>query len=202
MKTLVSLIAAGALALSLGCSSQRANQSEGTASNPLPGTNNSSQSSQASTSSTSANLSGPDADFVNKAAQGGLAEVQLGQMVAQKAQNQAVKDFAQRMVDDHSKANDQLKQLASQKGINLPTDVDPSDKQFQDQLSSASGAKFDKMYMDHMVQDHQKDVSEFQSETTKASDPDVKNFAQQTLPTLQEHLQLAQKTDKQVKGGK
>jgi len=197
MKTLLSFIAAAALALSLGCSSQRANQSEGTASNPLPGTANT----QSSTTSAT-NLSGPDADFVNKAAQGGLAEVQLGQMVAQKAQNQAVKDFAQRMVDDHSKANDQLKQLASQKGITLPADVDSSDKQFQDQLSSASGAKFDKMYMDHMVQDHKKDVSEFQSEATKAADPDVKNFAQQTLPTLQDHLQQAQTTDKQLKGGR
>src|SRR5712671_3944361 len=197
MKTLLSFIAAAALALSLGCSSQRANQSEGTASNPLPGTANK----QSSTTSAT-NLSGPDADFVNKAAQGGLAEVQLGQMVAQKAQNQAVKDFAQRMVDDHSKANDQVKQLASQKGITLPADVDSSDKQFQDQLSSASGAKFDKMYMDHMVQDHKKDVSEFQSEATKAADPDVKNFAQQTLPTLQDHLQQAQTTDKQLKGGR
>jgi len=199
MKTFVSFIAAGALALSLGCSSQRANQSEGNASNPLPGTTNNSTQSSA-TSAT--NLSGPDADFVNKAAQGGLAEVQLGQMVAGKAQNQAVKDFAQRMVDDHSKANDQLKQLASQKGITLPTDIDSSDKQFQDQLSAASGAKFDKMYMDHMVQDHKKDVSEFQSEANKAADPDVKSFAQQTLPTLQDHLQQAQTTDKQLKGGK
>jgi putative membrane protein len=201
MKKLVSFIAAGALAFALGCSSQRANQSEGTASNPLPGTNNNSQSST-SASSTGTKLSSSDSDFVNKAAQGGMAEVQLGQMVAQKAQNQAVKDFAQRMVDDHSKANDQLKQLASQKGINLPTDLDSSDKQFQDKLSSASGASFDKMYMDHMVQDHKKDVSEFQSEADKASDPDVKSFAQQTLPTLQQHLQLAQQTDKQVKGGK
>src|SRR5437764_10392610 len=197
MKTFVSFIAAAALALSLGCSSQRANQSEGTASNPLPGTANT----QSSTTSAT-NLSGPDADFVNKAAQGGLAEVQLGQMVVQKAQNQAVKAFAQRMVDDHSKANDQLKQLASQKGITLPTDVDSSEKQFQEKLSSASGAKFDKMYMDHMLLDHQKDASAFQAEANTAADPDLKNFAQQTLPTLQQHLQLAQQTDKQVKGGK
>jgi len=197
MKTLISLATAGVLALSLGCSSQRANQSEGTASNPLPGTNNNTQ-----TSTTSANLSGPDADFVNKAAQGGMAEVELGKMVSEKAQNQAVKDFAQRMVDDHTKANDRLKQLASQKGITLPTDLDSKDKSFEDNLSSASGSKFDKMYMDHMVQDHKADISDFKSEADKAADPDVKNFAQQTLPTLEEHLQQAQATDKQLKGGK
>ena len=113
-----------------------------------------------------------------------------------------MKDFAQRMVDDHSKANDQLKQLASQKGVTLPSDLNADDKAFQDKLSSASGAQLDKMYMDYMVKDHKKDVSEFQSEAKKPGDPDVMTFVQQTLPTLQQHLQLAESTDKEVNRGR
>jgi putative membrane protein len=156
----------------------------------------SSQSKAATSSSQSSmgatNLSSGDRKFIEKAAEGGMAEVQLGKLATQKAGADQVKQFGQRMVDDHSKANDQLKQVASSKNVTLPTDVDKSTKREMDKLSKLSGADFDREYMKNMVSDHKKDVSDFKSEASRAKDPDVKQFAASTLPTLQEHLQLAQ----------
>jgi putative membrane protein len=139
---------------------------------------------------------------MEKAAQGGLAEVQLGKLAADKASAAEVKQFGQRMVDDHSKANDQLKQLATSKGVNLPTDLDRSTQREMDKLSKLSGADFDREYMKHMVSDHKKDVSEFKSESNRAKDADVKQFASATLPTLQQHLDLAQSTEKTARSEK
>lgn len=136
-----------------------------------------------------------DQRFMMKAAQGGMAEVQLGQLAVQHAGSQAVKDFGQRMVDDHSKANDQLKQLAAQKNVTLPTEVDAKDKATMDRLSNLNGAAFDRAYMRDMVADHKKDIAEFQREANNGKDPDVKAWASQTLPTLQTHLSLAEKTE-------
>jgi putative membrane protein len=132
-----------------------------------------------------------DKAFVKKAAEGGMAEVQLGQLAADKASSNDVKDFGKMMVDDHSKANDQLKSVAQQKGITLPTDLSVKDKAEKDRLSKLSGEQFDRVYMQHMVKDHMKDVSEFKKESTMAKDDDIKNFAAQTLPTLQTHLDKA-----------
>ncbi len=144
-----------------------------------------------SSSATGGQLTGADKTFVTKAAEGGLAEVQLGQLAQQKAQDPKVKEFGQRMVDDHTKANDQLKSIASQKGVTLPTDLNAKDKAEMDRLNKLSGTQFDKAYMSHMVQDHTKDVSEFQKESKSGKDSDVKSFASTTLPTLQQHLQMA-----------
>ena len=132
-----------------------------------------------------------DQHFVKKAAEGGLAEVELGKLATEKASSDEVKKFGQRMVDDHSKANDQLKQLASSKGIEVPTDLSAKDKATKERLSKLSGEQFDKAYMKDMVKDHTQDVSEFKKESTSAKDPDVKNFASQTLPTLEDHLKQA-----------
>ncbi|WP_245894801.1 DUF4142 domain-containing protein, partial [Nostoc cycadae] len=137
------------------------------------------------------NLSSSDRQFINEAAQGGLAEVQLGQLASQRAANNAVKQFGLRMVKDHTQVNTQLKQLAARKGVKLPTTLNGENQQLQQRLSKLSGANFDREYMTHMVQDHQKDVSAFQTEAQQGQDPDVKAFASQTLPTLEEHLQQA-----------
>jgi putative membrane protein len=140
----------------------------------------------------STGLSAADRKFVRKAAQGGMAEVELGQLAAQKGSNDEVKQFGQRMVDDHTKANDQLKQVASSKGVDLPQDLDAKDKALKARLSGLSGAQFDKAYMSSMVKDHKKDVAEFQQESSNGKDSEVKSFASQTLPTLQDHLKQAQ----------
>lgn len=133
-----------------------------------------------------------DAKFAMKAAQGGMAEVQLGQLAAQKATDPDVKAFGQHMVDDHSKANDQLKSVAAQENMTLPTTLDPKDQALYTKLQGLSGADFDKAYVKAMVKDHQEDVKEFQKEADKGKDPQIKNFASQTLPVLQQHLSKIQ----------
>ncbi len=133
-----------------------------------------------------------DSHFVAAAASGGMEEVQLGKLATQKASNEKVKQFGQRMVDDHSKANDQLKQIASQENINVPTEMMPKDKAMVDKLSALSGTDFDKAYVKAMLADHKKDVATFQKEANSGKDSAVKGFASQTLPTLQEHLKMIQ----------
>jgi len=141
----------------------------------------------------SADMGDTDSTFVKKAAQGGMAEVELGQLATQKASSEEVKKLGQRMVDDHTKANDQLKKVAAEKNIQLPDGLDAKDKAIKARLEKLSGEQFDKAYMKDMVKDHKKDVAEFQKESQNGKDPAVKNFAQETLPKLQDHLQEAQK---------
>lgn len=139
-----------------------------------------------------------DRHFMDKAAQGGMAEVELGQLAEQNAQNPEVKSFAQRMVTDHSKANDELKQVAAQEGVSLPTSLDAKDQATKARLEKLHGAAFDKAYMQDMVKDHKKDVAEFKHESQVARTPSLKNWAQQTTPTLESHLQEAEKVAPQV----
>jgi len=133
-----------------------------------------------------------DQHFMKEAAEGGMAEVELGQLAADKASSPDVKEFGQRMVKDHSQANDQLKQIAMQKGVTLPTSPSAKDEMTKKKLSNLSGDAFDKAYMADMVKDHKKDIAAFQRESSSGQDPDVKQFASQTLPTLQDHLKQAQ----------
>ncbi len=151
------------------------------------------------TGTNTASLSDKDKEFVTKAAQGGMAEVSLGQMAAAKATNNDVKEFGNRMVTDHSKANDELKQLATNKGITLPAEPGAEEKKAEDALSKKSGKAFDKAYMTDMVKDHEKVVAEFQKESKDAEDPDLKAWATRTLPTLQDHLKMAKQVASKVK---
>jgi putative membrane protein len=139
-----------------------------------------------------------DIEFVLDAAKGGLAEVELGKLASDRAQNDEVKKFAQRMVDDHTKANDQLKQIAESKSIKLPTDVEPKDKALMERLEKLNGPAFDRAYMNAMVNDHAKDVNEFKREANSGRDSEVKSFASSTLPTLEEHLQHAKQAKTQT----
>jgi putative membrane protein len=139
-----------------------------------------------------------DQKFVHNAAAGGMAEVELGKLAQEKGSSEQVKSFGKRMVDDHSKANDELKMIAQKKNITLPTDLDRKDKSLRDRLSKLSGPAFDRAYMRAMLMDHRKDVNEFQHESKAGADPDVKSFAAKTLPTLEDHLKAAQDTDKAV----
>jgi putative membrane protein len=144
-------------------------------------------------------LAGADNTFVMKAAEGGMAEVQLGNLAKDKASDPAVKSFAQMMVDDHGKANDELKQLAASKGITLPSDTDAKHKAEHDRMSKLSGAAFDRAYMQSMVADHRTDVNEFRRESQRGGDADLKAWAAKTLPTLEHHLQMAESTNAKVK---
>jgi putative membrane protein len=138
-----------------------------------------------------ANLSSGDRDFLMDAAMGGLMEVELGRVAAQQGTSEAVKQFGQRMVDDHSKANQELMTLATSKGITLPTTLDDKHREHVTKLSAMTGADFDRAYSKMMLSDHNKDVSEFEKESSKGADADLKAFASKTLPTLKEHQQMA-----------
>ena len=140
-----------------------------------------------------------DSKFITAAAQGGKAEVEMGRLAVQHASDPAVKQFGQRMIDDHTNANEELKQIASRKGITLPDQVNAKQKSTIDRLSRLNGAEFDRAYMEDMVRDHQEDVADFQHEADKGNDSDVKTFAGKTLPTLQDHLKMAQSTNSQLK---
>jgi len=148
--------------------------------------------SKASSAQSTSGLSPADQKFIKEAADGGLAEVELGQLATEKGSSDDVKKFGQRMIDDHGKANDQLKQIASSKGVDLPSEPSAKNKATKDRLSKLSGEQFDKAYMTDMLQDHKKDIAAFRRESTSGRDQDVKSFATQTLPTLQDHLKDAQ----------
>ena len=147
------------------------------------------------------NVAESDKNFVLQAAKGGLMEVEMGKLAVSKAENSDVKSFGQRMIDDHSKANDSLKQVASGKGISLPADLDPKHKAEMNKLSALTGAQFDRSYMRLMVSDHKKDVSEFSRASQTAKDADIKKFAADTLPTLKQHLQEAEKISSALRPG-
>ena len=152
-----------------------------------------------SKTTSSSKLSGSDTNFIKEAAQGGMMEVELGKAAQDKASNEKVKEFGKRMEQDHSKANNELKKIASDKGVQLSSDLDKKHKSKMDKLTKLSGAEFDRQYMRDMVSDHKDDVKKFQNEADKGKDPDLKKFASQTLPTLKEHLQLAESTADAVK---
>lgn len=133
-----------------------------------------------------------DTAFARRAAQGGMAEVKLSQLATEKGDNTTVKDFGKRMIQDHSTANDKLKAIASKDGISLPAKIDTRDETEYDRLSKLSGTSFDQAYARVMVTDHEKDIAEFKREAKSGTDANVKEFASQTLPTLEEHFTLAQ----------
>lgn len=137
--------------------------------------------------------------FATRAAQGGMAEVELGRLASQKAQNAEVKKFAQMMVQDHTNANTELKSLASKKNITLPTALDAEHKAVMDKLQGLSGAEFDKAYMDAMVEDHEKTVDLFQAQADDGADADMKAFAAKTLPKVKQHLEMAEKINGNLK---
>ena len=143
-------------------------------------------------------LAQEDMEFARKAAEGGLKEVRLGELAQQQAESEEVQQFGQRMVEDHGQANEQLKQIAEQKGIELPQELPDDAQQLHDELQQKSGAEFDQAYMDEMVSDHEEDVETFEDYVESAQDPDLRNFTEQTLPTLREHLELARQTQEQV----
>ncbi len=142
-----------------------------------------------------------DTHFAKEAAQGGMAEVKLGQLAQEKGSNDSVKAFGKRMVDDHSQAGDKLKGIASKENVTLPTDISAKDQATYDRLSKMSGAAFDRAYAKDMVADHKTDVAAFQKEASSGKDDSLKGFASETLPTLQEHLKMAQEMMKTVGGG-
>lgn len=137
-------------------------------------------------------ISSEDREFMTKAAHAGIAEITAAEMALKKTDNEDVRQFARRMIDDHTKANDELKELAKTKGVTLPTEPSDEQKETADELSELSGDDFDAEYMDVQVSDHETVIDFFEDETDDGSDSDVIAFATKTLPTLKSHLEMAE----------
>jgi len=131
-----------------------------------------------------------DKQFVRSALEGGMAEVQMGQLAAQKSSNPDVKEFGQKMVDDHTKLGDQMKQVAAQMNVKVPDSLSSKDKSTIAKLSALNGDAFDKAYIKDMVKDHKKDEKEFKQEAIDASNPTLKNVASQGAQVIGQHLQM------------
>jgi putative membrane protein len=138
-----------------------------------------------------------DNTFAMKAAHGGIAEVQMAELAKSKAQSQAVKDLANRLYTDHRNANDQLKTIASQTNMTLPASMDAKDQAEYNKLQNLSGADFDREYVNYEIKDHKEDISMFQQEVDHGTDSQIKSWASQNLPTLREHLRMAESAHSQ-----
>src|SRR3954469_6756322 len=143
-------------------------------------------------------LSAKDKSFAQEAAMGGMAEVELGNLAQQNAQSDDVKQFGARMVQDHTAANQQLMPILQAKDIQAPTQLDATHRRTMDKLSKMRGAEFDRAYMHEMVEDHDKDVKKFRQQAQHGSDADLKTFAQNTLPVLEQHQKMAHDISKSL----
>jgi len=150
--------------------------------------------------STTGELKGKDASFIKKTADNNTAEIEMAKVGADKADSSEVKTFAQKMVDDHGKADTELKSLASSKSVDVSAAASKSHD--HNSLENKAGADFDKAFMKMMVSDHKKVVRQFESEAKNGKDPDVKAFAEKMLPTLRDHLNEAQNIYNGLKGTK
>lgn len=139
--------------------------------------------------------------FLEEAAMGGMAEVELGKLAQARAGDKQVKQFGKRMVADHGKANAALKKLAAKKGITLPTGIGPDHTAMRNQLAELSGEEFDKAYVDGMKKDHAKDIAAFEQAAESSPDADVRSFAKRTLPTLRAHAKQVGQLEKTVGAG-
>jgi putative membrane protein len=139
-----------------------------------------------------------DRDFVATMAKGGFAEVKLGELAEKRAANPKVKEFGARMVKDHSDANNKLSEVARAQKIAVVAGFDQESRQMFMDLSKLQGEAFDQHYMKMMVEDHEKDVSMVEDYAKKATDPAIKKFCEDTLPTLREHLKMAKEVNEMV----
>jgi len=139
-----------------------------------------------------------DKTFVDKAAEGGMAEVQLSKLAMDKSDSADVKKFARKMVEDHSKAGEELKQIAAQKNIAVPSAMDEKHKQVFDKLEKLNGAAFDKEYMRAMAVDHDEAVKLFKTQAQSGSDQELRVFAAKTLPVIEKHDDMAHMDQRQL----
>jgi len=161
-----------------------------------PSQNNPAMDSQMNSVNAPGQPSPTDKMFVKKALQGGMAEVQLGQLTLQKSNNDQVKQFAQRMIDDHTKLGEQMKPVAQELGVSDPNDISKKDKSTIAKLQGLSGPAYDEAYIRDMVKDHKQDLSEFQTEASSGQDQTVKDVANQGSKVIAQHLQMIQQIAK------
>jgi putative membrane protein len=194
-KKMVTAASTALLCGSMGLA-QAGQQPSGPAGAQTPGQTNPAMDSQMNGMNAPGQNTAMDKMFVKKALQGGMAEVQLGQLTLQKSQNDQVKQFAQRMVDDHTKMGEQMKPVAQQIGVSEPDGISKKDKSTMAKLQGLSGPAYDQAYIKDMVKDHKQDLSEFQTEASSGHDQTVKDAANQGSKIIAEHLQMIQQIAK------
>ena len=190
MKKLLSVLFIGCICAFAACNSGNNSNSVDSAQNINDSTlpdSNSMNNGNDTTSMSNAPVSEEDADWAAKVANANMTEIELSKVAQDKATSQRLKDFASMMVTDHTKAGDQLKQLAATKNITLPANLDGKSQDKLDNLNKKSGKDFDKAYTDEMLDDHKDAVYAFQKGSDNLKDADLKSFATQTLPTIQMH---------------
>jgi putative membrane protein len=195
-----------ALAVTMGCTRDRGAERD-KAGNTGADTTTQTQSEQTSATASApassaamqdtSKLSADDRRFVAHAAAGGMAEVQMGQLAQEKGQSDAVKQLGQTLVNDHQQANQQLQSIAQAKQIDIPSSLDQQHQKKISQLQTKSGAAFDRAFLQEVIQDHTKDVAEFRTQSNKTQDVALKDFTSSTLPTLENHLQMARQAQQQ-----
>jgi putative membrane protein len=194
MKT-KSILLGSAIVLALGMVSCNSNSTSEDSKDSTEQVNNEAIDATAPTDSI-ASAQKEDAETVVELASGGMMEVELAKVAVQKATSPKVKKFAQMMIDDHSKANNDLKTLAESKNIVLPGTISDDHQKTINDVSEETGKQFDRKYMDVMLDDHKKDIDKFQRLADKGNDADIKAFAAKTLPTLIHHREEAEKLEK------
>jgi putative membrane protein len=141
-------------------------------------------------------LSAQDRDFAMKAAQGGMTEVEMGNLAQQRGASEQMKEYGRKLVQDHTRMNNDLKDIAGKENITLPTDISADQRRTIDRLSKLSGTQFDREFAKESVKDHRADIDEFRKEATSGDDQSLKNFASSNIPTLQDHLNMAESLEK------
>jgi len=133
-----------------------------------------------------------DRSFINGAAEANLAEINIGKMVGQKSTDPAVKDFANRMVTDHTEASQKLTAVAEMNGVKLPTEASATERNQKNELEKLSGTQLDDAYLRDELKGHKETISAFENEIERGQDQEAKNYAEQTLPTLQDHIRIGE----------
>lgn len=170
---------------------QNQNRNANQNANVVTNRNTNNSNATAGEAATTAGMSSRDQKFITEKAMSGMMEVELGRWAAQKGSSEQVKEFGRRVVADHSTVNAELKQLASTKGITLATELDAKHQSNVRKISRLTGEEFDKAFSKMMLKSHEDSVKDFEKQSTSGEDAELKAFASKTLPTLQEHLQMA-----------
>ncbi|WP_340117382.1 DUF4142 domain-containing protein [Pelagibius sp. 7325] len=143
-------------------------------------------------------VSQQDSEFAKQAAGGGQAEVELGRLATEQSQHEAVTQYGETLVDEHTEANEKLKEIAEEKGIELPGDLPAEAQEAKSRLSQMTGLDFDRAFIEQMVSDHQRTIELFETQAQDGQDAELKTFAENTLPTLREHLDEAQRIEEEL----
>ncbi len=191
MKKLFAVLFSLVFALGISFAAGAAQQSSDQNMNTQMGTN--------STTQSTGNLAKADMKFLRDVGKDNNFEIQASQLAAQKASNPEVKDFAQKLVNDHTQLSNDLSGLAQNKGVTLSSSLEKRDQKELNTLNKYSGKKFDREYMKQMVRDHKEDIKDFQKEAKTGKDSDLQNFASNHISALQGHLSMAQDLEKRVK---